>query len=150
MRSSSSPYPGIAAVLVLGIGFLIVGFNLPANQHEQAAGFRWTGIIILLIGLLFLAIALSQTASLKALFAGIGATMLCGLFIYFAALNEITGTATYHRNFLAKHDTGEPVTRESSPAKFRTATNILWGGSALCFGAAVVSFVACRWQRHSR
>jgi len=144
MKESPSQYGGIAAVLVLGGGLLIVGFNLPPEQHERAMSLRWTGAFIFLFGLLFMAISLSQRAAFKALFAAIGATICCGVLIYFAASNEITGTATYHRGFLAKGDKGEAVTREASPAKFRAATNWLWGGSALCFGVAVGGFALYR------
>jgi hypothetical protein len=65
-------------------------------------------------------------------------------FIYLAASNEITGAATYHRDFMAKGDKGELVSRESAPAKFRAATNAWWGGGALCLGVTVISFTIYR------
>jgi hypothetical protein len=144
MRGSPSQYGGIAAVLVLGVGLLIVGFNMPPEQHERAIELRWTGAFISVFGLLVMGISLSQTLALKALFVAIGATIGCGTFIYLAASNEISGTATYHSSFLAKDDKGEVVTRVSAPEKFRAATNVWWGGGALCFGVSVIGFTIYR------
>src|ERR1039457_7210779 len=107
MRESPSKYGGIAAVLVLGTGLLIVGFNLPPEQHARAVEMRWTGAYISVFGLLFMAIALSGSAALKALFVAVVATICCGTFIYLATSNEIAGTATYHRSLFLKGDKGE-------------------------------------------
>jgi hypothetical protein len=137
-------YGGIAAVLVLGVGLLTVGLSLPPERHEQAAAMKWTGAVALVLGLVLMAVNLSQTPARKALYAAMGAMIYTGFFAYNAAANELTGTATYHRYFLAKGDKAEAVTRDTSPVKFRKATNFLWGGSGVCLGIAVISLALNR------
>jgi hypothetical protein len=126
MTESPSRYGGIAAVLVLGIGLLAVGKT-------------WAGVGVLVFGALAMAIALSPSASGKALFAAIGALVLSGVLACQAASNEIGGTATYHHGF-GRRSRSEQVTREASPAKFREATNFLWAGSILCVLAGAIAF----------
>jgi len=140
MKGSPSRYGGIAAVLVLGLGLMIVGFNLASEKHEQAVTMRWAGAVVLIFGLLVMAIILSQTPGRKALIAAIGAMIFSGFFAYYAASNEISDTASYHRDFLAKGDRVEAVTRDAAPVKFRKATNYLWAGSGFCLGIAIISF----------
>ena len=130
MKESPSRYGGIAAVLVFGIGLLAIGKI-------------WVGVGVLAIGALVMAIALSPTAAGKALFVAIGALALCGVLAYNAASNEITGQATYHHG-LGRGSRSEPVTREASPAKFREATNLLWGWSILSLLAGAVAFTLSR------
>jgi hypothetical protein len=144
MKESPSAYGGIAAVLVLGLGLLIVGLSLPPERHEQAVGMRWAGAVALVLGLVVMAVTLSQTPARKALYAAIGAMVYTGFFAYNAASNEITGTATYHLHVLAKGDKAEAVTRDTSPVKFRKATNFLWGGSGVCLGIAVIGLALNR------
>ena len=124
MTESPSRYGVIAAVLVFGIGLLAVGKT-------------WAGVGVLVLGTLAMAIALSPSASGKALFAAIGALVLSGVLGYQAASNEVSGTATYHHGF-GRGSRSEEVTREASPVKFREATNFLWAGSILCaLGGAI-------------
>jgi hypothetical protein len=144
MKESPSAYGGIAAVLVLGVGLLIVGLSLPPERHEQAVGMRWMGAVALVLGLVVMAVSLSQTPARKALFVAMGAMVYTGFFAYNAAANEIAGTATYHLHVLAKGDKAEAVTRDTSPVKFRKATNFLWGGSGVCLGIAVIGLALNR------
>jgi hypothetical protein len=125
-NKNPSSFAGIAAVLVLGIGLIAVG-NLGV------------GIATLGLGIFALAIAVSPTARLKALFAAIASIICAGTFFYHAASNEITGTAVY-RNFAVKNAPGEAVTRSASPAKFRQATNLLWALGGLCFISTAVCY----------
>jgi hypothetical protein len=55
MKESPSAYGGIAAVLVLGLGLLIVGLSLPPERHEQAVAMRWMGAVGLALGLVVMA-----------------------------------------------------------------------------------------------
>ena len=144
MKESPSAYGGIAAVLVLGVGLLIVGLSLPPERHEQAVGMRWMGAVALVLGLVVMAVSLSQTPARKALFVAMGSMVYTGFFAYNAAANEIAGTATYHLHVLAKGDKAEAVTRDTSPVKFRKATNFLWGGSGVCLGIAVIGLALNR------
>jgi hypothetical protein len=121
-----SRYGGIAAVLVFGIGLLAVGKTL-------------AGVGVLVFGVIAMAIALSPSASGKALFAAIGALVLSGVLGYQAASNEVRGTATYHHGF-GRGSRSEQVTREASPAKFREATNLLWAGSIVCVMGGAIAF----------
>lgn len=77
-----------------------------------------------------------------ALLVTIGAAVLGGVLIYKAASNEIAGAATYYNG--RKSDRGEAVTRESSPAKFRSATNAFWVAGSLCL---VASAIGCLFFR---
>jgi len=77
-----------------------------------------------------------------ALLVTVCATLLGGGLIYKAARNEISGVATYYTG--RKSDRGELVTRESSPAKFRSATNAFWVAGSLCL---VASAIGCLFFR---
>ena len=126
MTESPSRYGGIAAVLVFGIGLLAVGKT-------------WVGVGVLVFGAMAMAIALSPSASGKALFTAIGALVLSGVFGYKAASNEVSGTAIYHHG-VGRRSRSEQVTREASPAKFREATNFLWAGSIVCVLGGAIAF----------
>ena|ERR1700761_1703634 len=102
---------------------------------------RWGGVGVLLTGIFALTLVISQSPARKALIITLAAIVYGGIIGYNAASNERTGTARYHHNYFSKSDRGEPVTREASPVKFRTATNALWVTSSVCLCVAVVSFV---------
>jgi hypothetical protein len=144
MKESPSHHAGIAALLVFGLGLLLVSFNLPPDHQEQALSLRWTGALVSVLGFLVMGLALSQSPPRKALFVAVAAIIYSGALAYHAAIHEITGTATYYHNILSKGDRGEPVSRETSPAKFRKATNLLWGGSGLFLGITVLSLAYYR------
>lgn len=137
----------MAAALVFGVGLLIVGFSLPPEQHDRAISMRWYGAAVLIAGMLFLALATFESPARKSLAIAVAATIYGGIFVYHAASNELSGTATYHRNFFQKGDRGEKVTRDTSPVKFRTATSTLWGGAAACLCITCVSFLSYRSLR---
>lgn len=131
-------------MFVLGIGLLILGFSLPSQQHDRAVSMMLGGVGILLTGLFALSLAISQNSAHKALIIALAAIIYGGFFGYQALSNEKTGTAKYHHNWFSKGGVVEPVTRATSPVKFRTATNLLWGCSGVCLCVAVVSFVFYR------
>ena len=112
-------------MLLLGIGLL-------------ATGKMWAGLSVLVIGTLAMAVVLSPTKAGKIFFVALGLLLGSGGLAFQAASNEITGKATYYhpgvgRNFVRS----ESVTKETSPAKFRDASNLLWGGSILGLLAGV-------------
>ncbi len=72
------------------------------------------------------------------------AVVVGGVIVYRAAHNEFTGTATYHRPTGFKSWTAEAVTRESAPAKFRSATNSLWVLSVACLSVSAIGFTFFR------
>ena len=74
-----------------------------------------------------------------ALVVAIVGLIVCGLNAYWAASNEMTGTAVYSVG-LRSSTRSEHVTRESSPAKFRQATNRLWVGSGFSLVVSVGAF----------
>ena len=78
-----------------------------------------------------------------ALFVSIGALILVGLLAEQAASNEITGTAICHHG-MGRGSTAERVTLSESPAKFRLATNLLWGWSAFSLMVSIGSFLFYR------
>jgi hypothetical protein len=127
MNESPSRYGGVAAVMVLGVGMLLVGKTA-------------VGIAILGVGVLAMAIMLAPSASGKALFASIGA-LICGAAIaYVAASNEITGTATYQPG---TRGPSKIVTRQDSPAKFREVANFRWAMSGVSLVVGVAGIVFC-------
>jgi hypothetical protein len=128
--NNPSQYAGIAAVFVFGVGLLIIGKT-------------WTGITILGVGVFLLGFALAPSTSAKALFIAIGALVCCAALSYQAALNEVTGRAIYHHGF-GRGSRSEPVTREDSPAKFREATNLIWGFSIASALVGVCGFIYYR------
>jgi hypothetical protein len=71
------------------------------------------------------------------------AIMSCLLTGYFAARNEITGTATYVRPGRGS-GRSEHVRRAEAPAKFRAATNDLWAMSVFSLLIGIGGFVFYR------
>jgi hypothetical protein len=61
-----------------------------------------------------------------------------------AVHNEFTGAAIYHRQTGYRHWTSEPVMRESSPDKFRSATNSIWAMTGAAAALAVIGVVYFR------
>lgn len=108
-----------------------------------AMGKIWVGLGVLVFGLLASVIAMSPNPATKALAGSVGAIILTVVLGYHAASNEINGTATYHHGF-GRHTRSEPVTRESAPAKFREATNLLWAGSIFSIVGAAAAFYLAR------
>ncbi|MDB6020517.1 MAG: hypothetical protein JWQ04_374 [Pedosphaera sp.] len=143
MNRGLSAYSGVAAVMVLGVGNLIVGFSLPPAMHERAVSMIHFGFGALGLALFILAIAVSSSMTTKFLIASAAAGLCAGILAYNAMRNELTGTATYH-TFWRRHDVAEAVTRAGSPAKFHEATNLLWGAGIICFGAAAATFACYR------
>jgi hypothetical protein len=66
------------------------------------------------------------SGKIKMLLVSIAFAIFSGLFAWKAATNEIAGTAFYldPKN---KYNSGYIVTCDSSPEKFRSANNLLWG-----------------------
>jgi len=91
--------------------------------------------------------ALCPTQAGKFLLAVMGALFCSSLLAYHAASNEITGTATYHE-FFHRRDKSEAVTRDGSPAKFRQATDLLWGASGLFLAGSLINFSIYRKRKH--
>jgi hypothetical protein len=129
--NNPSRYAGLAAVFVFGVGLLIVGQT-------------WAAICVLGLGVFALALAVAPTDSGKALVVAIAALICCAVLVFHAASNEITGRATYHQRPFSRGDRTEAVTRETAPAKFRSATNLIWG---LGVGGALVSIAAFVYYR---
>jgi hypothetical protein len=145
MKESPPQYGGLAAVLVFGIGLLIVGFSLPVEKHAQAVSMRWAGAIVLVFGLAALALSLFGSPASSALCFSGAALICCAALVYSAGRSELTGQAVYHHNFLARHGwRTEPVTRENAPDLFREATNVRWGLSIAFALASIGSFVFYR------
>lgn len=127
MIEGPSKYGGIAAVMVFGVGLLIVGKT-------------WIGLSVLGIGVFVLAVALLPTAAGKTISVAIAALICSGAFAYHAASNELTGKATYQPGIRGS----ATVTREGSPSKFREVTNLRWGESGFCLVVSVVGFIFYR------
>jgi hypothetical protein len=121
-------YGGIAALMVFGVGLLLVGKI-------------WPGLGVLGFGGLVMAVTFLPSTTGKVLSVAVGALIASGVFAYLAASNEVTGTATYQSGIRGSLVT---VTRQASPAKFREVTNLRWGISGFCLLASVVGFVLCR------
>jgi hypothetical protein len=134
MSETPSRYgPIIVAVLfgiVMGALFLMTGKIL-------------SGLFIWSLVALVIAHALSPDVSMSLLIATIAAVVYSGAFVYFAASSEITGKAIYYHSY-GRVIVGEPVTRESSPVKFREATNYKWAASVVCLGIGTVTFLSHR------
>ena len=137
---SPSAFGGIAAVMVLGVGCLIVAFNLPPDMHDRAVAMMHTGVFALALGMFVMGLALSPTLAGKCLVIAIGAIMCGGILAYHAASNEWTGQAVYHEGW-GRGATSEPVSKKTSPVKFRQATNLLWGVGGLFLGVSIISFL---------
>jgi hypothetical protein len=140
---SPSAFGGIAAVMVLGVGSLIVAFSLPPEMHDRAVSMMYAGAIALGLGTFAMGIALSPTQAGKYLVTAIGAMICSGILAYHAALNEWTGNAVYHVGW-GRGAISEPVTRDASPVKFSQATNFLWGVSGFVLGVCIISFTLYR------
>ena len=128
MREGPSHYAGVAAALFFAVAMFFLGRIVE-------------GISILAFAVLWLALALSPEWSTRALIIGIAAFIGSGLFAWKAIANERTGTAVYTLGF-GRGATHEQVTRESSPEKFREATDLIWGFSVIsaAVGVAAVLF----------
>jgi hypothetical protein len=140
---SPSAFGGIAAVMVLGVGSLIVAFNLPPEMHDRAVSMVHAGVFTLAVGVFAMGIILSPTQAGKCLVIAIGAIICSGILAYYAASNEWTGRAVYHEGW-GRGARSEPVTRDASPVKFRQATNFLWGVGGLCLGVSIIVFTLYR------
>jgi hypothetical protein len=127
MIEGPSKYGGPAVLIVVGVGLLIAGKTL-------------TGLVMLGVGILALAVMCAPTLAAKAFFLAVGASACSGVFAYRAASWEITGRATYspHRGKIVT------VTRADSPAEFRKVTNLRWAGSGLCLVAPGIWFIYAR------
>ena len=130
-------------MFVLGVGLLIVGFNLPAERHAQAVSMRWTGALVLAFGLFAMVIQTGWIS--RALVVSLAATICTAALAFSAGRSEITGRAVYHHNFLMRHGwRTEPVTRQEKPEMFREATNVRWTLSIVCAAVSIGSFVFYR------
>jgi hypothetical protein len=130
LNQTSFRFAGVAAMLVFAIGLFAIGKF-------------WIGLGVLVFGLLAAAIATTASLSARALFGGVGGVIVGVVLGYQAASNEINGIATYHHRF-GRHSLRESVTRQSSPVKFREATNSLWAGSVFCITGAAAAFYLAR------
>jgi hypothetical protein len=119
-----------------GIKFSVLAFWLLV----LIPGFKWTASLALVFGLVVIAITVPRIPAHKALSATIGAVIFMGIFAYHAASNETTGTAIWHNFFWARGTLVEALTQDTSPAKFRWATDSLWGGSGLFLWISMLSF----------
>jgi|SRR6516164_1713100 hypothetical protein len=128
MTEGPSKYAGFAAVMVFGVGLLLVGKV-------------WSGLGVLGFAGLLMALAILPTASAKLLSLAVGALICGGVFAYVAASNEITGTTTYQPGIRGRSVT---VTRQEAPEKFREVTNFRWGMTGFFLLASVAGFVLCR------
>ncbi|HWD91710.1 MAG TPA: hypothetical protein VG938_05090 [Verrucomicrobiae bacterium] len=128
MVKGSSKYGGAVAVIVFGVGLLIVGSILK-------------GLEVLGVGVLALAVVCAPTLTARAFFLSVGAVICSGVFIYCAISNEITGTARYAPGMRGRSVT---ATRADSPAKFREVVNFRWaaGGFFLIVGGLGLAY--CR------
>src|SRR6476620_2805906 len=77
------------------------------------------------------------------LFIAIVAILSCIVVGYFAARNEMTGTATYVRPGRGS-GRSEHVTRSEAPVKFRAATNNLWAISVFSLLIGIGGFAFYR------
>lgn len=120
MNGNPSRFGGPAAVIVFGVGLLIIGQTL-------------RGLAVLGVGILVLALMCAPTVASKTFLLAIGALVCGGAFAYRAASNEISGTARYLPGIRGKSIT---ISRADSPSKFRELTNQNWaiGGCCLIVG----------------
>lgn len=125
MIEGPSKYGGVAAVMVFGVGLLIVGKTL-------------AGLGVLGVGILATAVMCAPTFAAKAFFLAIGALVCSGTFAYSAASSEITGRATDLPGIRGKVVI---VTRVDSPSKFREVTNVRWGACGFCLIVSGLGFL---------
>src|SRR5204863_9776749 len=128
-RMNRAFYAGLAAVFVLGAGLLILGYSLPPGRQDQAASMLRMGFLVLGLGSFVLLLVVDPDPSYKALIVAAGAAIAAVCFTWHAASNEFTGKATYYELATRNKIRGEAVTRQTSPTKFRAATNWLWAGT---------------------
>jgi cell division protein FtsW (lipid II flippase) len=112
---------GVPAVLILGIGLMIVGKI-------------WLGLVVMGVAIFFVLIALSEVGW-KAFWFAVAALIFGCVFGFQALSGTIRGQTTY-TNF-QKRRPMEVVTRDESPEKFRAAIKARWAFAAFgWFGAA--------------
>lgn len=128
MSGNPAKYAGPVAVIVFGVGLLIVG-------HIS------NGLAVLGIGILALAVVSAPAMSSRTFFLAVGALVCSGAFGYRAVSNEVSGTAQYQPGIRGKSIT---VTRADSPAKFRELTNQNWAIAGCCLIVSGVGLVYYR------
>jgi|GEM_PF-4614759 len=128
MIEGPSKYGGIAAVMVFGVGLLIIGKTS-------------TGLEVLGVGILATAVMCAPTLAAKVFFLAVGALVCSGTFAYSAASSEITGRAADLPGMRGKVVT---VTRVDSPSKFREVTNVRWGASGFFLIVGGMGFLYSR------
>jgi hypothetical protein len=124
---------------IIGVLFGIVTGSLFLMTGRILAGLSMWSLVAL-----FLAYALPRRLSTRLLGVTIAAIIYSGAFAYFAASSEISGKAVYYHQLFSRGPRGEPVTRESSPVKFREATDYKWAASVVCLGIGAVAFLSRR------
>jgi hypothetical protein len=144
-----SSYAGLAAVFVLGTGLLIVGYSLPSVRQDRAGSMLRMGFLVLGLGSFVLLLVVAPDPSYKALIVSAGAAIVAACFAWHAGSNEFTGNATYYELATRNKIRGERVTHQTSPIKFRAATNGLWAASAVSVTIAIVSFLFYRKPNES-
>jgi hypothetical protein len=124
---------------IVGVLFGIVSGALFLKNGRVLAGLSIWSLVVLFIGY-----ALPRRLSARLVVVTIAAVIYGGVFAYFAAASEISGKAVYYHDVLSRELEAEPVTRESSPVKFREATNSKWVASVVCLGIGTVTFLRRR------
>jgi len=128
MNANPTKYGGPVAVIVFGVGLLIIGDTL-------------RGLAVLGAGILVLAVVWAPTLSSRTFFLALGALVCSAIFAYRAASNEISGTAKYLPGIRGRSIT---VTRADSPAKFREVTNQDWAVGGCCLIVGSIGLMYCR------
>jgi hypothetical protein len=133
-------------------GPYIVGalFGIVSGALFLMMGRILAGLSLWSLVALFLAYALPRRLSTRLLGVTIAAVIYSCAFAYFAASSEITGKAVYYHQLFSRGPRGEPVTRESSPVKFREATDYKWAASVACLGIGTAAFLSRRKSDNSR
>jgi len=124
-------------------GPYIVGvlFGIVSGALFLKNGKIFSALVIWSLVALFVAYALPRRPSTRLLVVTIAAVIYSGTFAYFAASSETSGKTVYYHNLRGR---GEPVTRESSPVKFRESVDYKWVASAACLGIGTVAFFSRR------
>jgi hypothetical protein len=124
---------GVPAVLVLGIGLMIIGKI-------------WLGIVVMGVAIFFTLITLSEEVGWKAFWFAVAA-LIFGCVLGFQALRgTIRGQTTYTK--FEKRQPMEMVTRDGSPEKFRAAINARWAFAAVGWIGAAAGFTFYRaWRK---
>jgi hypothetical protein len=124
---------GIPVLLVLGIGFMIVGKI-------------WSGLATLGVAIFFVLIALSEVGW-KAFWFAVAALIFGCVFGFQALSGTIRGQTTY-TNFQTKGQPMVVVTRDESPEKFRAAIKARWAFAAFGWIGAAGGFAYFRsWKK---